>query len=172
MSVDVAEVRRLYGVGCDGDVAGSCLFLANQLVRDPPDPAGAAAAFGRACDLGLPAACMELGIRQLRGEGVPEAVDAGAERLGQACTGSGIADACATVAVAYDAGHFVEKDEVKATDFFLAACDLGMGDACRIAADRYRRGTGREKDADRASDLYFRACNYGDEKGCDRAGSR
>ena len=71
--------------------------------------------------------------------------------------------------MAYDDGHFVDADEAKATEFFVAACDLGMGDACRIAADRFRRGKGQAKDEEKAQDLYFRACNYGDEPGCKQA---
>jgi TPR repeat protein len=161
-------VLPLYQRGCNGDVAGSCLFYGGYLLAHAGDPAETAHALGRACDLALPAACLELGIRLLRGEGVPVDPAAGADRLESACR-SHVSDACVTLAVAADEGHFIDKDETRATWAFGAACEEGLGDACRIAADRLRKGIGGEPDPTRASELYFQGCNLGDAKACQRA---
>ena len=105
-----------------------------------------------------------------RGDGVPQDPAAGASALEAACTGPGrISDACATLAVAYDEGHFLPVDEARATDFYLKACEAGLGDACRFAADRYRKGIGRPPNADTADSLYQRGCNAGDATSCRRA---
>ena len=161
-------VVPLFKRGCDGDVAGSCLFYGGYLLAHTGDPVETARAFGRACDLALPAACLELGIRQLRGEGVVADPGAGADRLESACR-SGVTDACVTLAVAADEGHFVATDEARATWAFGAACEAGLGDACLITADRLRRGIGAARDPVRASELYFQGCNLGDKGACRRA---
>lgn len=117
--------------------------------------------FGRDCDAGVAAACVELGnsydsgYRSLRKD-EPVALSL----WEKACSG-GAAEGCE------EAAHRLDRDgtdAARATALYEQGCVKGSESCCRSAAWRYDEGA--QKDSNRARAFYERACAEGGDDSC------
>jgi Sel1 repeat-containing protein len=93
-----------------------------------------------------------------------EPPDAASRR--QACK-AGDGDACNRLAVDYEYGHDVPKDEAEAAALYGLACDAGNAVGCDNLGQLYAGGKGLAADALRAVAFYRRACDGGLPLGCE-----
>ncbi|QDG52389.1 sel1 repeat family protein [Persicimonas caeni] len=79
-----------------------------------------------------------------------------------------VASACYDLAVLYENGESVAKDEAKAKELYEQACQSQDPDAmaCNNLAVMYQQGRAVEVDQDKAAELYRRACELGSMLGC------
>lgn len=79
-----------------------------------------------------------------------------------------VASACYDLAVLYENGESVPKDETKAKEFYQKACNSKDADAmaCNNLAVMYQQGRAVETDQDKAAQLYRKACEMGSMLGC------
>lgn len=109
----------------DGD---ACMALAGHHIRRgegwrvPPT-------LEKGCDAEHPAACVNLGLMYLRGDGVPADPARGAALHRRACD-LGLALACGRLGVLYDEGRGVPRDPAAARQAWRKACDGGDPSAC------------------------------------------
>lgn len=148
---------------CDANVTEACVLLGGA--RDElHDAVGAGTAYKRGCDGGDPAACVELGLKVEKGDGVT-ANPARAVALFEAACSKGFATGC------FHAGGFlVSHDPPKfelALEAFAKSCDLGEGRACFEAGDLLSSGDLPE-DTARAKAFFKRACDANVDGGCAR----
>ena len=129
------------------------------------DFAAAAAAYGRACDLGDGASCFARGVI-LRGRVEPRDDKGSHEAFGKACELS-IADGCAQLAtdLATGTGTDANPDAARAT--LQRACDAGSGLGCHNLGVIVRDGTlGATKDPVAAYVLFDKGCQLGRGAAC------
>jgi TPR repeat protein len=70
------------------------------------------------------------------------------------------------LARSYEKGLGVEKDEPKANELFLIACDSGLYFACYYMGLKFEKGVSVEKDDIKAKSLYRVACDNGIQRAC------
>ncbi|RAZ46367.1 hypothetical protein CHL14416_05905 [Campylobacter hyointestinalis subsp. lawsonii] len=91
-----------------------------------------------------------------------------AQRL---CEEKDFASACNLLAIHYENGHAVAKDEVKATELYKKACDGGDKEsACYNLALNYLEGIRTEQNVEKAKEMLGKLCNGildKNEKACD-----
>ncbi len=85
--------------------------------------------YARACELGDPGACKNLGRMRLYGQGGSLDPVGAAQALERACD-AGDAQSCFYLAPLYYRGAGVPKDEPRARAILQKACDLGLREAC------------------------------------------
>lgn len=96
--------------------------------------------------------------------GMPYYADA-APLLQTACDW-GSADACDTLAIAYDNGRYgLAQDGQKAAALFEKGCNGGSLDDCNGLADIYFSGLGVDQDAPRAVEFWKKSCKAGGNDG-------
>jgi TPR repeat protein/serine/threonine protein kinase len=79
----------------------------------------------------------------------------------------GEAGKCLDLALMYQSGNLVQKDQARAVSLFQRACDGELARACNELGVAYRRGLGGvAPDETRAAALYQRACDAGYAIGC------
>lgn len=85
-----------------------------------------------------------------------------------ACNDKNVASACYDLAVIYEQGESVAKDEAKAKELYEKACQSKDPDAvaCNNLAVMYQQGRAVETDQDKAAELYRRSCELGSMLGC------
>jgi len=145
---------------CRNNVAASCLTYAQMVNMGrvvPADPLQAGEYFGRACDLGLPAACNQLAAYARAGSN---------KALDQACDAGRDPAACYVAGAIYFNGQGVVRDDGRATGLFEKSCDSGFARGCGRLAQSYLMGRGREKNPALAARLFDKACTIGDAPSC------
>jgi len=70
----------------------------------------------------------------------------------------------------YQFGKGVNKNFIRANEFFDKACELKSGYSCMYLAFNYRKGQGVVKDINKAFKLFKKACNYKDDYACNEMG--
>jgi TPR repeat protein len=79
---------------------------------------------------------------------------------------AGSADRCRRLAVTYQFGQGVDKDEPRATELFEKACGMKDAPACVSAGQMYEYHHGVAKDDAKAAGFYGKACDIGYAAGC------
>ena len=154
-------------VTCDtGDLA-VCVAGADRIAAD--DPTQAATLYKKACDGGVVAGCVRLGLATERGRGVERDLTRAFAVYLAACDKKD-ADACALLASMYEDGKGVTTDTGKAVALYTHACEAGSGMGCTGLGVLTAMGQGVPVDTARALQLFDKACSAGDPIGCLRAG--
>ena len=83
----------------------------------------------------------------------------------QECEG-GTAERCRRLAATYAMGHGAERNETRATELYVRACDMQDGPACVFAGQMHEYARGVPKDLAAAARFYERACDMGWLPGC------
>lgn len=148
-----SEILR--GRCADGD-REMCLTLGRLLEqgqRVARDPAESAKAYGKACDLGLVAACSSLG----------DSIKAGAASDLESTCAKKDGVGCFLLGFVYHRGLGVTADESKSFSYFHASCDAGFARGCGRLGESYLYGEGIAKDEGRALQAFEQACdaNFG-----------
>jgi TPR repeat protein len=125
-------------------------------------PARAILLYGRGCDGGDAAACVESGRFYKQRRDLPRAVQV----LTRACELD--AAACDPLGRMYLQGEGVAADFGRAFQLFTQACDAGDGRACSRLSYLYKAGSGVPRDPARAAQLEKRACQKGHLATCNR----
>jgi len=79
---------------------------------------------------------------------------------------SGNAQKCFDIGMSYSLGEGVEKNERKASKYFLEACNAGHGKGCLIVASMYSEGIGVKKSDPLASKYNIKSCKLGNGSAC------
>ena len=79
----------------------------------------------------------------------------------QRCNGGDL-ETCKDLGIQFRDGKGVERDEARALELLLKACEGGLEDDCNLAASLLKHD-----DLDRAVELYGRACKAGNPFACD-----
>ncbi len=146
---------------CQMEQAMGCLGLGATLLS-LQDFGQAAAAYGRACDLGELEACANRANLLHRGQGVVADPEAAVALYNRACSG-GVAVACTGLATLYQQGLVPGADPSIASDLYRRACELGEPIAC------YNLAVGGSLTSDDERMGYLRrACEGGHEPACER----
>jgi len=148
------------GTNCRGNDGASCLAYGKVLNEGklvPIDRLQGGEAIGRACDMGVAGACLELAGFARKG---------GNQVLDQACDERGDAAACYVAGGLYSNGQGAAKDDARAAALFQKACDSGFPRACGRLGQSYLLGRGAEKNPTVASLYYRKACGAGDASSC------
>ncbi len=124
--------------------------------------------FGDACDHGSQLGCGGLGAMDLATN--PRDASKAIALLTSACEAA-IVPACSTLALAYDNGTGVRRDDQKAVQLAHGACDAGEPSACVIYARAMLFGDhGVARDPHRTRELAATSCERGVASGCTLAG--
>lgn len=186
---DQQRADDLYVRACDGQHAGACSSIFNQLCRagvaescnvlgdlahESLRPGSGADVrrlrdvmerveplYTRACEGGHASACTREADRHLR-KGSPVSAAAGFEK---SC-GMGNSMGCLRLAEMLKAGHGVDKDETRAATFYSAACDGGYLNACLELGRMLEVGRGVPRDEARAASVHASACDKGAADSC------
>jgi TPR repeat protein len=136
---------------CEQGAADACFTMAkvtNLGSVVPRDPAAAARAYGRACDLGEPDACPAF----------TEFINHGGDRiLTQSCD-HGEAISCFYLATALHLGKGVAHDDARALRVFELSCKDKYVRACGVLGDMYMLGQGASVNPVRALANYNKSC--------------
>ena len=144
---------------CQYDSAAACFQLGTELGEGrlvPRDSYGAGKAFGRACDLGNPYACVGL-VSLVQRDGPGSFERACALKDGESCF---------ILASLYHAGQGVAKSEVQAGEYYRRSCDFKWWRGCGRLAESYRRGQGVPVDLAQAVGYLDKACSGGQPVSC------
>ncbi|HWE29403.1 MAG TPA: tetratricopeptide repeat protein [Polyangia bacterium] len=119
-----------YEIACRLRHSPACYNLGTCLVSGPcpSDPTRGAQLLRRACDGGVPHACLNLGNSYVLGRGVERRPAEGVALLTRACD-AGVALACFNLSVILTNGP-VAHDEAAAAQLRDRACRGGIEDAC------------------------------------------
>jgi serine/threonine-protein kinase len=90
--------------------------------------------------------------------------------LEKVCTG-GSWESCKDLGNMYSGGNGVDRDDVRAADFFSKSCDAAPPKGCNSLGVQYHNGQGVAQDDSRAAALYKKACDAGDAMGCSNLGN-
>lgn len=129
------------------------------------EEAAAAALVARACDVGLPEACLDLGRRMRDARGVPANPTQAAGLMLGLCQ-AGVAPACSDLAAMLAAGQGVPANLSRAAVLWRLGCEGRQYDACGHLGAAYLGGDGVEADPIAALDLHALACDQGATSWC------
>jgi hypothetical protein len=113
--------------GCSQGDGPSCAVLGFLRTRD--EPSDGAAAWNRACDLGVSDGCTAVFDLLLGGSPGPTERDSALEHLAQACR-IGDPRACQTAASLYRSGDLGRTDAELVRSFETEACRMGAAESC------------------------------------------
>src|SRR5688572_4504612 len=74
---------------------------------------------------------------------------------------AGSAIACDSMALRFQKGRYVLRDQARAASLYEQACAGGIGDACASLGSMYQRATGVKADTARAAELFRQGCDKG-----------
>lgn len=154
---------RVLNVICDGNVAGSCLQLAEVLNEGnlvSRNAEQASVLLGRACDLGSKDACTKL---------LQFVHDGGKDIFARACQHDDGAS-CFILGSVYSGGAGLETNPSAAFNLFRKACDLGWWRGCGRLGVSYLVGQGTAPDAAKAISSFEKGCNGSNGASCFEAG--
>lgn len=160
---------KLATAGCMANDAWECRVVGVALLRGDgaaKDSTAGYAKLQRACDLGSPEACGEVGEQLALGAaGVHKDPVQARKYLELGCNrGSGVA--CLTLGIAYAYGLVGPVDIPKGFELAKYACENRSPRLCSVLGNFYRQGFGTPKDLALAGDYYKRACDAFDADGC------
>jgi TPR repeat protein len=142
----------------DGRACWDLLMLYGWRAAPPSGANGPEPSRQRACDLGSPQACTQVGWRLVTKVGAAGDRARGLHLLEQACA-SGDAEACRVLAEAYLRGSWrLVASQRRALQFFEKACDAGNTEGCDRAARLLDSGEATQRDPVRARGAYEEAC--------------
>lgn len=160
-AVDFGKAVTFFEPICAGGDALACLVTGWVLTRRPEKPderwidaTRGAAAYRRACDAGLLAACGDLGALVAEGVGVPKDVDAGRRLARDACL-AGDGWSCWSAAILD-----VEEADV-GSGWASRGCDLGDARSCLLLGRLLLQGFGTPVDSERGLALLSTSCDAG-----------
>lgn len=168
-ATDATAAARAFAAGCDGGAGAAC-FALGELYRDgrlgPGQRDRALAYFETSCERYDSAdGCHAAGGILAERPGADAArLTALGERACQLATAR-----CDLTAYLYATGAAGVRDEARATDAYLVACQAGNPTACSAAATRLAHGTGAPADGARAVRIWERACATGSGSDCFQA---
>ncbi len=113
-------------------------------------------AFAGTCADGDGDACLALGEKHARGDGVPRDHPLAAKFFRKACKAKTMAG-CTRLGFMFQRGFGVSKDPAAAVRLYNQACDGDDPDACALLATMYMRGEGVEASPEKAAELMERA---------------
>jgi TPR repeat protein len=131
----------------------------------PKDAALASLLFQRACDLGSPAGCNNLGLAYKRAQGVPEDHALAMTSFERACSG-GLSEGCSNQGVLYEHGLGVSVNLGDAQRLYQQACRRGSALGCSNLGALYAQGRGVVANDQAAARLFGEACSAGSAIGC------
>lgn len=134
-------------------------------------PAAAAAFYQKACSTRQPVACLKLGLRHHRGDGIPKDLAKAAELYRTACDADEASmEACHWLAGLQMTGEGVAKDTAKAAALYTRACDGGYANGCYMLGLYYNEGKALAKDDAKAVALFTKACDLWIVRACTSLG--
>ena len=131
------------------------------------DDAKAAKAYRRACDLGLPIACSNLGVLQQKG-GTPQDYSAAITLFRKACK-QGEPAGCLSLGTVHEHGRGLPVDLPEAYRLYRLTCEKNYLRGCVYQADQLRDGKGVGVDPTAAVALLRRVCAQRPAKNRDTA---
>jgi TPR repeat protein len=156
---------------CDGGDLEMCVTLAYTLERDVTTRREGFAAYGRACEGGVPIACTNYGSYILDGiEGVVGADPDCAHRIHRwSCEHEEVESwGCGMVGLELLRGQGTVPDLDEARRVLEQACDVRGGFACDVLGTAFEQGAlGGDPDPERARALYQRGCDTGNPSACE-----
>lgn len=170
VAVDYKKGREVFVAGCDAGSGASCYAVGYLVQRGFGTTADADASlpfYSRACEQYDNAdACAEAGTI-LTNSGSTDAarLTALADRACDLSTAQ-----CSLQAFLYATGRGGTRDERKATETYVKACQAGNALSCSAAASRIARGEGVAADGVLATQIWERACETGSGEDCFQAG--
>ncbi|HEX2881785.1 MAG TPA: tetratricopeptide repeat protein, partial [Polyangiaceae bacterium] len=177
---DVNRISDLLNKACGPEAPGACSDLAiaqlatKQALPEPEQSklyVQASTLFERACQLGEPNGCFNLGNLYYAGRGVSENKQRAFSLFEQACN-AGKAAGCINAGTMYDDGEGVTAEPPKAFALFKKACEGNEAVGCSNLAFMLGEGRGATADQAAAAQTYERACTLGSAKACEYAGMR
>ena len=149
---------------------GPACFQEGLAAFERGDYAASLPRFVRACELGDPAGCTNVGWQYEHALGVAaDAVRARPMYLA-GCDGGDVSG-CGCLGKLYLTGAGVPANFDKYLELFQKACDLGDAALCAHLATRYKKGDGVRVDAGRSRALDVQACELGSAAGCNNLGA-
>jgi TPR repeat protein len=160
---------------CARGFAPECRDLGRaRLLAPAPDPRLAAALLTKACEIGDPAGCSDLGVLYALGRGVAQSDDRAAALARRACE-QGSAIACsnqgallAEGAARPNPGEPREVLEARILRLFRLACEALVPEGCTNLGTALDAGTLTARDPVAAGRAYRRACDAGFALACHR----
>jgi len=139
-------------VSCHSNSAADCLTLA-QALNDgravPRDPSEAGKGFGRACDLGLTAAC----------SGLMDFVRADGKSVFEKDCAHGDGASCFILGSLLHSGRGIPQDDVRAVALFQQSCTSGWWRGCGRLGESYLFGEGTPADRQQALESFEKGCS-------------
>lgn len=129
----------------------------------------AAGYYEKACDRGVAAACTNLGLLHLNGEGVAKDESRATALFDKSCA-AGNAQACSLLGGQYLMGRGTAKDVTKSIAYYNKACDAGWANACSVLAAFYTEGKSVPRDDAKAAINHTKACDGGILESCAQLG--
>ncbi|RUM58762.1 MAG: hypothetical protein DSY60_01030 [Persephonella sp.] len=113
--------------------------------------------FSKACHMGSPIGCNNLGLMFYYGYGVKQNFKEAFEYFERACK-RGEAVSCNNIGTFYFFGYGVKKDKKNALKYYKRACDMGSALGCKNLAIMYKYGYGTSINENKATRIYRRGC--------------
>ncbi|MBD3728533.1 MAG: sel1 repeat family protein [Sphingomonadales bacterium] len=166
---DHPRYLKLMRTACDGDEPRGCYQLGREELGQQEDGGPRAtpeqrerglAFYGKACDLGLSAACRNLSLHMGEDGALEHDPQAYVARLEQSCaTGDGAG--CFALAALYDRheGKVLRDNPAAANDALRRGCSRLDRDSCQNLAWHYAHGFGVKTDLRKSAVLYQLACD-------------
>ncbi|RUM61155.1 MAG: hypothetical protein DSY66_02815 [Persephonella sp.] len=140
-----------------------CVDIGNYFISEE-DYTEAKRFFLKACYMGDPLGCNNLGLMYFYGYGVKQDFRKAYNLFKKACD-KGEAVSCNNIGSFYYFGYGVKKDYDKAMKYYKKACDMGSSLACKNLAIMYQYGYGTVVDEDKATKIYKRGCKQSNKGG-------
>jgi TPR repeat protein len=122
------------------------------------------------CAEGDFAACNDLGVVYLTGQGAAKDIIKAGALFRQACDGK-LAEGCFNLGVLYENGTGVMADASRAAELYEKACQAGHAAGCIGLGLLRQSGRGVPQDAAKAADLFAKVCDRGSADGCANLGA-
>jgi uncharacterized protein len=164
--------------GCDAGQAPQCLTYAEMLKTGRGTAQDAASAVGfylRACEGGIGAGCVSLGLLLRNGAsgvtadaaGAAEAFKKAVPLFNAECNGKK-PESCADLAELYCDGNMLAKDPRKVQQLLERGCNKKhLGTCNRLGAQLLRGGCGLKVSQTKAVSVFGKSCDAGNEPACD-----
>ena len=140
-----------------------CVDIGNYYFREE-NYSEAKKFFIKACYMGDPLGCNNVGLMYFYGYGVKQDFKKAFKLFKKACD-RGEAVSCNNIGSLYYFGYGVKKNYDKALKFYKKACDMGSSLACKNLSIMYKYGYGTVVDEDKATRIYKRGCKQSTKGG-------
>ncbi len=167
---DDARAAALIARACELDYAFGCYSLAAWTAEGAggltKDEVAASELYQRACDGGVDEACGALGLRYVKGKGVPVSEQRARPLLERGCRASD-EEACAQYGViVLAARRTISADGTPITEVLRASCERGGLNSCILLGNHFHDKGGDASEAE-AQRWWMRACDGGRADACD-----